>query len=403
MTTIPDPLSPRVDRWHAPPAEAEPFRIEWVNAKLNLGWPPFRVATSYLGNDGEFTAELFDWLCSQDCSYEDIARFARFRGVERGDLLRATVDASDRVFLLKAFISGKPLREKPPRGAPADEVAIYLDEVVAGDLWETESERVTFQRLCEENGWFWPQVSRALRKRRIAAIGLLDDSESVGLTKRGIAIYPRRFPDPQPLCPFRKRYYHLGHLTDKQYDAPCNSPSCEKCGPDLADRLLSQVESRIKNLEIVHVAQTEWDPSLTERMGQRRKSKAMNTFTHRDVYDIVTIIADKPIGGTSEPKRSEPMTPAEVSRFLTEDVMWVPGHVSASWSEGWKPKSHDDLSNHVSLAGLSEEKIEEFKRQAAVLGKVLYDMRPGIDPLPPEKWSEFRDRLIALRDTLKSK
>ncbi len=230
--------------WDTPLSEAAPLDLEWAQLKLAIGWSPFRIARYYLDDAGEFSADLFDWLCAQDCTHDDIAHFARWEGVETKSfclsIQHITPSAPARLQLLQNFISGEPLRRLPAAGAPAHEVAAYFDDVLDGTDWEhmsDEDERSKHRRLCEKYDWYLPQVSRALRQRRIVTIEKYSNGGQVEFTESGIPVYLDRFPQPQPLCPFKRRYFSLGHFTDLTGEGPCGSPSCSKCGREIADAL----------------------------------------------------------------------------------------------------------------------------------------------------------------------
>jgi hypothetical protein len=160
------------------------------------------------------------------------------------------------------------------------------------------------------------------------------------------------------------------------------------------------VQLCIAGLDVVYLAETEWDRNLGTRLGQRRKASAANTFTYRAVNDRVTIVADKPIIGTKEPKTSRPMPPVSAIEYLRDSVLWVPGRHSHSWSEAWKPDDHDGGSIHVALRGLTPVQIEHFKEAAADEARSRYGIEPGVKPLPGEHWYEFRKFLIELRDRM---
>ena len=389
--------------WDQEPSDPEPLDTEWADAKLAMGWSPIRVALRYIIEEDGFTAQLFDWLCADGRDGEDVAQFARSNGVENREFQRA-IDhmGEDRAKLTEAFISEGPYHPLPGAKAKSRVVAGYLDDLVVADPWDTTdgAERRRYRQLCEEHDWYWPQVSSALRQRRITAIEANTTGGPVEFTKLGIPVYPDRFPEPQPLCPFATPYFHLGHLTDLAFDSPCKSPACETCGPELADNLLKLVASRIEDLDVVYVAETRWGPNLGSRLGQRRKAHNLNTFMYRVVNDSVTIIADKPITGTKEPNVSRAMTPVEAIEFLRDSVMWVPGRHSQSWSDAWKPEGDDEASIHVSLRGLTETQIQSFTQTAVNEARSRYGIEPGKGLIPAEQWTAFRHFLIELRDRM---
>jgi hypothetical protein len=126
----------------------------------------------------------------------------------------------------------------------------------------------------------------------------------------------------------------------------------------------------------------------------------MNTFTYRAVGEKVTIVADKVIRGTSEPRTSRGMSGQDAVQYLKEKILWVPGRVSANFSEDWDPTEKEQAPRHVSLETLDEAGIAKFKEMAAAKARELYGIEPGIDQLPKEKWPEFRSYLLRLRGAL---
>jgi hypothetical protein len=400
------PIIPEGPDWNAVSSDPDPFDTEWVESKLALGWSPYRVASLYWFFEGAFTPMLFDWLCEKSLNAQDIARFARQLGVSKVEFLTSTAHTkADRGPLLESFVSGKPFWIRPASDASSREVAAYLDDLFFGDPGDVLSEleeRRAMARLCEKEGWYWPQVSTALRQRRIANVERHASGDGLEFTESGIPIYVNRFPEPQPICPLSYVYFHIGHFTPVAFEAPCDSPSCATCGPRRADQLLSQVDKRVKALSVVYLSEATWEPNLSARLGQRRKAHGINTFTYRSATDAVTVVSDKPIGGKSEPKASRAMSPHDAVEFLRESVFWVPGRSSQSWSKAWEPNHDHETSINVSLRGLGPDEVDRFKRLAAEEAKARYGIEPGQDPIPPGEWYNFRSFLVELRDRLAS-
>lgn len=278
------------------------------------------------------------------------------------------------------------------------EESVVFDHFHAEDGWEmSEAKQRWFLRnLCKERDWYWPQVTRALRQSRTASIAnRMGDVGQVEGTQSGILVFLDRFPEPQPFCPFKRKYFHLGFWADGAIEQVCESHSCKHCAPDLIEGLLRHIKKRIKPLEVVYVAQVPWDDKLTGRLAQRRHDHDMNTFTYRDVNNLVTIIGDKPLEGKRAkqvPVSSEKMTPDEVIEFMIEHVLWIPGYVSAHFSAGWAfPVAQAAVSGvTVSLDGLDDDQIEEFKRRAAAIVREIYDIEPGREQVPTSDWPELK-------------
>jgi hypothetical protein len=301
--------------------------------------------------------------------------------------------------------------ELPPAPkSPASEVAEYLEDVIVSNYFYEEGwtmseleQRRTLRDICEKNKWPWPQVSRALRKDRTARI--VNRAQAVGEvehTTSGIPIYRDRFPEPQPICPYKKRWFHLGFFAAGVGDKLCGGPTCKKCAPKVIEQLLMRIRFRIRPLEVVYLGQVEWDDNLTGRLGQRRLDHDINSFTYRDVNDVVTIVGDKPLQGKrprAAPTSSQEMSPQETVTFLIDPVLWIPGHVSHHFSEGWAFPSKDDPTSgeHVSLDGLNDDQVEEFVQKAAIIVRTRYRIEPGVEPVPVKYWLELRLILLQLR------
>lgn len=296
----------------------------------------------------------------------------------------------------------EPLEQPPGPKSPAAEVAAFIEDVVVscycydegGWTMSEPKQRWFLRTLCETSDWSWPQVTRALRKNRIAGIAKrMGEEGTVEGTASGIPVFLDRFPEPQPFCPFKRTFFHIGSFTDSTIDQPCVSPSCKECAPHLIEELLGQVKERIEPLEAVYVAQVPWNVNLTGRLAQRRHDHGMNTFTYRDVNDIVTIIGDKPLEGKrarEAPTSSEKISPVEATTFLVERVLWIPGHVSDHFSEGWAFPTVRASGVHISLDGLDDDQIGEFKRRAAAIVMERYDIDPSAERIPVSHWKELK-------------
>ena len=299
------------------------------------------------------------------------------------------------------------LSPEPPPG-PKSHAA-----VVAPHLWEivdplyflslsTVSQRALLRGICKHNEWPWPQVSRALRHRAIAA-HLHDHSlQEVEWTRSGIPIYTDCFAEPQPICPFKRRSYDLGHRTLRYEDKDCNSPSERQCGPRLAGELLDRVNLRTSHASDIYIAEAEWDDGLLNRMSQRRHGGKFNTFTYRDVDGNVSFIADAPMHGTGHPRTSDHVSPSEAIGWLLPRL-WVPGRADASFSAGWGFPSQPTTGfaiSRIPLDGLSEEQVEEFVRAADSLMESVGIPRGSL--VPAGQWDFVMQALIAICHGLKS-
>jgi hypothetical protein len=126
----------------------------------------------------------------------------------------------------------------------------------------------------------------------------------------------------------------------------------------------------------------------------------MNTFTHRAVDDLVTIVSDKPLHGPSAPQSSRAMTPAEAIEFFVP-ILGVPNLAQVSWSEDWEPPSQGGgEGTHVSVNGLRGDQIEEFERITAEIALRDYGVGPGVE-MPHEHRGSFRADLIAARSRIR--
>src|SRR6202035_3058010 len=125
------------------------------------------------------------------------------------------------------------------------------------------------------------------------------------------------FAEPQPICPFKHRFYDIGHRCVRYDERDCDSPSEALCGPRIADELLKRVKLRISRASDLYIAEAEWDDGLLNRMSQRRYARRFNSFTYRDVDGKVSFVADGPMHGIGHPRDSEHVTPDEAIAWLT--------------------------------------------------------------------------------------
>lgn len=269
-------------------------------------------------------------------------------------------------------------------------------------LSELERRRL-LRAICESEGWSWPQVAQTVRRSAIAARAREGRTEVIEYTVSGIPVFPERFAEPQPMCPFKRKSFHLGLWATKYFNEDCNSPSERRCGSRTAEELLQQVKTRLFGLAEVHFAVAIHDEELSNRMGQRRFSRKISTFTYRDVNDEVTILADGPAGGRTPPETSQPMPWREaIDRLIPR--LWVPGHRAHDFSAGWKFPTGASADNdfNIALDGLTDEQVTEFERQASDLLST-YDIEPGVDGLPAELWGEARAKLLAIRGDIRDR
>ena len=290
----------------------------------------------------------------------------------------------------------------PPR-SPAAEVEKDIWAMIDPHFYMQLSEfeqRGLLRALCRDHGWAWSQVARVMRHKAIAAQGGGTDDEPVEFTNSGIPIYPARFAGPSSLCPFKRRFFHLGFWEVRHRDKLCNSLSEQTCAPKAADQLLRTVDIRIRNLTEVHIAEAKWEKGLSNLMGQRRSNRKVNTFTYRSVDDTVTFVSDGPIGGRKAPTTSTAVTPAGATDWIIPRL-WVPGHHSHRFSDGWKFPENlpDNTGIHISLDGLSDDRVSEFQRRADAV-KARYGVEPDV-PLPPEDWPGVRSALLKIVDDLR--
>jgi len=215
-------------------------------------------------------------------------------------------------------------------------------------------QRALFRSMCEQNQWYWPQVSRVLRREAITAHSSRHAGDAVEWTLSNIPIYTDCFAEPQPLCSFKRKCYDIGFRIVGYRDQDCDSPSERRCGPRLADELLQRVKTRITLADKIYIAEADLDSGLLNRMSQRRHAGRYETFTYIDVDGKVSFVANGPIQGTSHPRSSERASKDETIEWLTPRL-WVPGYVNASFSDGWAFRSEPTVSSgsQISLDGLS--------------------------------------------------
>jgi len=182
-------------------------------------------------------------------------------------------------------------------------------------------------------------------------------------------------------------------------DEDCDSLSERRCAPRVAEELLRLVRIRLAGADEIYIAEARWEERLSNRMSQRRHARRFNTFTYRDVDGMVWYFADGPIGGREPPVSSRQVSLDEADERLVS-MLWIPGHVEHSFSEGWTfPRSRTAQSGlHISLDGLSDDQVSEFRCQADETLKAE-GVHPG-DPVPPELWVPIRGALLAIRDDL---
>jgi hypothetical protein len=295
-----------------------------------------------------------------------------------------------------------PPEGPPAMGAPARDVAPYLEEAIWEHIWDLSvaQQRRALRDLCETNDWSWTQVAPAFRKHRVAAAAGKSDLGTVEYTHSGIPVYPDLFSGPQSTCPFKHRFFHLGHFTDAYIEKTCGSLSERECGPREAERLLRQLKLRIAPLTKVYVAQVPWEEGLPNRMSQRRFARGMSTLMYRTVADNVTFVADKRLDGTDPPASCEEVSWKECVELVIPQLA-VPLHHSHRWSERWKFfRSRDNGSDIlISLIGLSDDQVDEFKVLAAEAA-AEYGVDPGT-PIPPEHWESISEDLRVIRDDLR--
>ncbi len=291
----------------------------------------------------------------------------------------------------------------PKKGDPLTDFVSELWEILgtlsAQELPE-DSIRRHFSKYCEALDWPWPHIARQLRRDAIAASLANHDPDKVEKTSSGIPIYTDLFDHWQSICPWKLKNFHIGHWTVQTRDKLCESLSERKCAPKEVEDHLNKVRIRINGLDVVHVAEVEYDDGLFNRMNGRRYSKHFNSYTYRSIDDTVFIISDAPHGGIAPPRSTEPMSPSEAIERLVPRL-WVPGHHSHEFSQGWAfPSATDEGgTTSVSLKDLSHEQVEEFEERADALLESL-GLRPRVDRVPGELWETVRQGLIDIKKAI---
>ena len=391
----------------SPHADPESFDPSWGDDQLDIGWSPLRVARLHLSDifAGAFDSSLVRWLFDQSIEAPTIGGLARSMGVESA-LFKETISEeapTARIGLLRGFILAQPFSPFPELTASLSEIASYLEDVEVGDpMMPERDERRRLSSVCESNGWPWNHVAKEMRRRAIVAAASSEDPEEIVHTELGIPIYLNRFIGHQPLCPCKLNSFHLGHLASVAYEKSCGSPTCKRCGPEYADRVLKHLESQIQNLEEVHIAQAQWDKGLGNRMSARRSATGMNTFTHRAMDGTITIVSDKAVRGTAPPKSSVSLSHSEAMQFMIP-ILGVPDLVEVSWSDDWRPPGHvSGMGIHISTDDLSDEQRDAFNLIAWEKASRDYGVRKGGE-LPKEHWPRFREDMLKEKARLQGK
>ena len=299
---------------------------------------------------------------------------------------------------------------EPPPGpkAPAAEVASHLCEIIDPQYLLSRSvvsQRALLREICEaynqDYGWYWPQVSRALRLRAIANRSHSHDVDAVEWTPSDIPIFTDCFAEPQPICQFKHKTYDMAHRRVRYEDRDCDSPSERRCGPRLADELLQRVKARMTPADEIYIAEAEWASGLMNRMTQRRHANGYNTFTYTDVDGKVSFVADGRMHGVDPPRTSELVSLDDAIEWVTPRL-WVPGYRDASFSAGWACPSGRSTAggSQISLDGLTDDQVKEFVRRADIIMASVEVPLGSV--VPPERWDHVRDALIAMRQELKT-
>lgn len=305
--------------------------------------------------------------------------------------------------------------EEPPRkgdkaakikGDPPSAFVDHIWSMLDADEYINSPELERRRRLraaCKEIGGSWEHVSRILRQQAIAARARSGQQEEVEYTESGIPVFPERFAldEYSPICKVKLKSFDMGLWTVRHYDKDCGSLSERRCGPREAERLLRRVRLRIGDLGEVHFAECDYEDDLSNRMGQRRYARKLETFTYQDVNDSVTYLANGPIGGTAPPRTSRPVKPDEALKLLIPRL-WVPGHTAHRFSKRWEfpGDTLDDGGVNVSLDSLDDGQVGEFKARADAMLREEYEIEPATCQLPAHLWADCRQKLIEIRNSI---
>lgn len=112
---------------------------------------------------------------------------------------------------------------------------------------------------------------------------------------------------------------------------------------------------RISALSEVFWTVTMWDPGLCNRLAGRRRDRRASTFFYRRTDGCVFILADKLIGGSTDPTWCATMTPSEALEWLIP-AMWIPGHEDHGFSDGWKVQ-HENVDGLVGTSGQDDSEV----------------------------------------------
>lgn len=238
--------------------------------------------------------------------------------------------------------------EPPSPDAPAADVSLYLWEMEGGGLVTWNGRPLSTREAreyCEAHGHPWKQVSPLLRELRAKDAAKHIESPVFETSAKGVVLN-RSLLDALndlrwlPMCPrvltgWSNRDF-FSHFTT---GGPCTKWWCPTCGVKRLEMLLDQVREQIDGLEVVLLAEANYDEKVVGRVRSRHSNKPGSEYFwfRRDdgrIFYLSNVALD---GGRSSDSPSTWLTatPKEAMEWLKTVVMVFPGYHDHGWSQGW--------------------------------------------------------------------
>lgn len=140
-----------------------------------------------------------------------------------------------------------------------------------------------------------------------------------------------------PACPYFR--IRISMTTGQATVVPkdCGTWHCRKCGPKKAAALLERIRTGLlqSGRDMFYISTCSHDDDLAKRMRKRRARSGAEFVWVRRMGGKVFYVSTESMGGTHEPRRSDPIGCDDAVALFRTDILRAPGHVMHDHSAGF--------------------------------------------------------------------